>query len=221
MKEAELSINNKTIKQRLSGEINFKTELNVCFKFSSGINILELGINNCLKWFNSDFRIKLEKLTENKILLDFTKITLESSMIFSEINSYNYFISEIETVDIFDIKKKHNSLEIFYIISKREKYKKIYFILKPMYDILSYREYLFVEINKLKLDFIKTSGLKLNKKIKLFDELKKIDKKEENIIVGINCVFVPQLKIFKKNNENENVFFSFDIIPPEALFLTK
>lgn len=94
------------------------------------INILELGINNTLRWANiNNIKIKLDFLDDNKFSFNVTKIKYVPNTIFDVIASYGYFILSVETVDKHDNKNILNSLNLIKILNSKQSYKEVKLIL--------------------------------------------------------------------------------------------
>jgi len=94
------------------------------------LSILELGINNALRWDNiNNVKVKLDYLNENEIVFNTTKIKHIPKTVFDIIISYNYFISSIEIIDSHDNKKVLNPLNLTNTLNTKQDYKETKLIL--------------------------------------------------------------------------------------------
>jgi hypothetical protein len=99
-------------------------------KRKADINILELGINNSLRWRGiKNIKVILERLGENKIGFDITKIEDIPDSVFSTIIGYDYHISGVEVVDKHGDKRCLGSLGVISVLDTRQEYKEIKLIL--------------------------------------------------------------------------------------------
>ena len=222
MENSELSINNKSKKQRLKEGNKIYQETITCFKFSASIGILEFGINTDLRWAGiNNVKIRLELLEKDKALFNISQLENIPSSIFDTIISYKYYITNVEVVNKFDKKLTLHSLETFEVLKEKQNYKQVSLILEPMFDILiGNPEYLFCIVNKEKIEEISEIGILPGSNITIFNSIEDAKKNKENnnfVILGIETQFAKNINVFKKIGYD--CYYSLSCIPPEALFL--